>query len=143
MSEAPPDPPPTPGPASSRQGSSGSVRSRAELAAAALAVGKTVKAAAKASGYSERSIYRNLRKTKFRQRVEAIRETLVAEAVGLTTKNMAAAAEVLRKLLRSKSEAIRLRSAKALIELGVELREHGELARRLAELEERMVEGTK
>lgn len=109
--------------------------------AAALAVGETVKRAAEVGKVSERTVYNWNRKPAFRGRVSAIREQMVGEAVGRVSRDMGSAADVLSKLLKSKSDDVRFRAAAKLIELGVKLRDHDDLARRLAELEGRVNEG--
>jgi hypothetical protein len=111
-------------------------RHAAGVAALALAVGKPVRAAATRAGIGERTLYTWLKRPTFRRRVAELRERLVAEAVGRLSRAMAGAAWVLVRLLRSEDEATRLRAARAILELGVKVREHGELERRLAELEE-------
>jgi HEAT repeat protein len=53
---------------------------------------------------------------------------------------MAEAADVLRQLLAARSESVRLGAARALLELGVKLREGVELEERLRALEERALQ---
>lgn len=106
------------------------------VAALALAVGKPVRTAAREAGVGERTIYRWLKKSAFKRRVAELRERLVSEAVGRLGRAMTGAARVLVELLRSEDEAIKLKAATAIIQLGVKLREHGEVERRLSELEE-------
>jgi HEAT repeat protein len=67
---------------------------------------------------------------------------MVARAMGNITEGMTDAATTLRKLLKAKSESVRLSACRALLELGVKLRESVELEERIAELERRP-EGTK
>jgi hypothetical protein len=129
----------TPGPDPECQPVAGRVRS-APIAAAALALGKTVAAAAAEAGVSERTCYRWLRRPSFRRRVDRLRGAMVGEAVGKLSRSMSAAADVLSKLLTSRDPATRLRASKAVIELAVRLRDQEELAARLADLELRFAQ---
>ena len=113
----------------------------AGVAALAVAVGKTVAASAAEAGIGERTLYTWLKRPAFKARVSAVREAMVSEAVGKVSADMGRAAGVLGKLLASRSEDVRFRAAAKLIELGVKLRDHDDLARRLAELEGRVNEG--
>ena len=54
---------------------------------------------------------------------------------------MTDSAAVLAKLLKSRSEATRLRAARAVLELATKLRESEELEARVSELERRAAEG--
>jgi hypothetical protein len=103
--------------------------------AAALAAGKTVADAAAAAHVSERTAYRRLADPGFRCRVTELRAGMVERALGRTADGMASAARTLRRLLRSDSDSVRLGAARALLELGVKLRETVDLEQRLAALE--------
>lgn len=123
-------------PADDCRPSDGGKRSQAAgVAALAVAVGKTVKDAAAEAGIGVRTLYSWLKKPAFRRRVSAIREQMVGAAVGRVSRDMASAADVLGKLLKSRSEDTRFKAAAKLIELGVKLRDHDDLAGRLAEVE--------
>jgi hypothetical protein len=63
---------------------------------------------------------------------------MVDKALGRLADAMTEAADVLRNLLASEDERVRLPAARALLELGVKLRESVELEERLAALEERL-----
>ncbi len=108
----------------------------ASRAALLLSLGKTVAATAKAVGVAESTLYAWRRKPAFRRMVSAYRSQLVSEAVGRLSRDMTAAAAELRKLLRSKSEATRLRAATTIIEQANTLRLTEDLERELAELRE-------
>ena len=69
-----------------------------------------------------------------RQVAEA-RAEMVARAVGTLADASTAAAATLRKLLDAESETVRLGACRAILELGVKLREGEELAQRIAALE--------
>jgi len=113
----------------------------ATVAALAVAAGKPIATAAAEAGIGERTLYTWLRKTEFKRRVDELRDRLVSEAVGKLSKSMGSAADVLEKLLRSRDEGTRLKSSRAILELAVRLRDHDEMARRLADLERRLDEG--
>jgi HEAT repeat protein len=62
---------------------------------------------------------------------------MLAQALGRIADGMSEAATTLRKLLKAKSESVRLSACRALLELGVKLRESVELEERFVELERR------
>jgi len=106
----------------------------------ALAGGQTVRDSARAAGVGERTATRRLAAADFRRRVIETRAALVERATGQMADAMSAAAEALRKLLEARSEAVRLGAARAVLELGMKLRESADLEERLAELERRLGE---
>src|SRR5262245_17224870 len=106
----------------------------------ALASGQTVRDSARAAGVGERTATRRLADADFRRRVIETRAALVERATGQMADAMSAAAEALRKLLEARSEAVRLGAARAVLELGMKLRESAELEQRLDELERRLDE---
>jgi hypothetical protein len=118
-------------------------RSADEALALALASGQTLRAAAEAAGVAERTAARRQADPAFRRRVAALRAELVERALGKLADGMADAAAALRALLAADSEAVRLGAARALLELGVKLREAVELEQRLATLEAELGEGKK
>jgi len=106
------------------------------LAAQALANGATVADAAQQAGACERSVYRWLAHPRFRRRVAKLQQAMVRQAAARMAEGMAEAAAALRELLQSKDEAVRLRAARALVELGSRLRDSVELEARLVDLEQ-------
>src|SRR5579885_2440084 len=102
----------------------------------ALACGATVEAAARQCALSERTIYRRLREPDFRARLQAVRSDMVQRTSGMLT---AAAGEAVRTLLALQKEsapaAVRLGAARAVLELGIKVREVAELEARMDELE--------
>src|SRR5262245_32567456 len=110
---------------------------RQEAAALALAQGCTEKEAAEACGAGSRTIRTwNLQVPAFRQRITELRAAMTSQALGRLVDSMASAADTLGYLSRkAKSEQVRLGAARALLELGVKLRESTELEQRLAALE--------
>ena len=115
----------------------------AGVVAAALAAGETVKRAAGLGHVSERTVYNWLRKPAFKRRVNEVREQAVSAAVGLLSSNMTAAATALVKLLKSRSEAIRLRAARSVLELTADFRDLEEIQERIEELERQLGVGRK
>lgn len=105
----------------------------------ALACGATVEVAAQQAGVHKRTAYRKLADPDFKRRVERARAEMVHRAGGVLT---AAALEAVRTLcdLQGKDTppSVRLGAAKAVLELGLKVREACELEERLAELEARL-----
>jgi len=66
---------------------------------------------------------------------------MVGRALGKMADGMADAADRLRQLLAAESESVRLGACRALLELGVKLRESVELEQRLADVEARLERG--
>ena len=115
-------------------------RSRAnadELVVAALASGHTMQEAAKGAGISPRTVSRRLADPAFKQRIQTLRGEMIGQALGRMADGMSDAAAALRKLLKAKSESVRLGACRAMLEIGVKLREAVELEARLAALEQR------
>jgi hypothetical protein len=102
----------------------------------ALACGATVEAAARTAGISQSTAYRRLTEPAFRQRLQRVRSDMVQRTAGALT---AAAQEAVRTLLALQKDtapaAVRLGAARAVLEIGVKLRESAELEERLAALE--------
>jgi len=118
-------------------------RSRAsadDLIVAALAAGQTMQEAAEAAGVSSRTVSRRLDDDVFKQRIQAIRAEMIGQAVGRMANGMSDAADMLRKLLKAKSESVRLGACRAMLELGAKLRETVELEARIAQLENERTE---
>ena len=113
-----------------------SVTGDTETLVLALACGATVEAAARQSKVSDRTVYRRLKDPKFRARVREARSEMVKRAAGMLT---AAAGESVRTLLSLQKEsvtpAVRLGAARAVLELGIKVREMVELEARIAALE--------
>src|SRR5271166_6639381 len=90
----------------------------------ALACGASVEVAARTVDVSARTVYRRLADAAFRQRLQVLRADMVQRTAGALT---AAGAEAVRTLLALQKEStpagVRLGSARAVIELGVKLRE--------------------
>ena len=105
----------------------------------ALACGASVDQAARQCGLSSRTVYRRLAEADFRQRLQALRGDMVSRTAGTLTAAAGEAVRTLLELLKNPtSSAVRLGAARAVLELGMKLREMADLEKRLAELEQRM-----
>ena len=102
----------------------------------ALACGSTVEAAAAKSGLAERTVYRRLEDPDFREHLQEFRGQMVERASAmLSASGMEAVKTLLGLLERSIPHAIRLGAAKAILEIGMKLRDLLEVEQRLAALE--------
>jgi hypothetical protein len=108
---------------------------RDEALILSLARGLNVRAAAKASGYSERQTHRKLAEPVFRRRVSEARGAIVGRAVGMLSAAGTEAARTLKKSLKSETDLVRLSAARSILELGNKLRETAELTERIEALE--------
>src|SRR5260221_5101440 len=104
--------------------------------AQALTGGPTFAEAAAKANMSERRAYRWLAKAEFRLRVARIQQAIARRASGRLSDGMAEAAAALRELLKDGDPAVRLRAARALLDLGPRLRDSIELEARLVDLEQ-------
>lgn len=102
----------------------------------ALACGATVEAAGKQCDLTARTVYRRLADPAFRDRLQGLRADMVRRAAGLLT---ASAGEAVRTLLSLQKDAtppaVRLGAARAVLELGIKVRELADLETRIAALE--------
>src|SRR5262245_26416762 len=104
---------------SARNGTgNGELTPKQEAAALALAAGATITAAARKTGAGETTLKRWLREQPaLARRVADLRAEMTSRALGRMTDGMAEAADTLRRLLKGKSENVRLGAARALLEL--------------------------
>ena len=103
--------------------------------ALAVAGGRTLRDAAADVGIGERTAARRWADTAFRRRVTTLRGEMMARALGKIADGMADAADVRRKLLKAKSENVRLAACRAILELGTKLRDSVDVEERLQALE--------
>ena len=105
----------------------------------ALACGATVETAAKQSALGESTVYARLRTPEFKKKLQGLRADIVQRTAGALT---AASVESVRTLLELQKPptppATRLGAARAVLEIGLKIREVVELEVRLGELEERV-----
>lgn len=111
----------------------------------ALACGATVESAARQAGIGESTAYRRLNEPDFKQRLRAVQADILHRTAGALT---AAATESVRTLLELQKPgtppATRLGAARAVLEIGLKIREIVELETRIAALEEQLdAEGSK
>jgi hypothetical protein len=105
----------------------------------ALACGATVENAARQVGVSARTAYRRLAEPAFRRRLQALRADMVSRTAGTLTAAASEAVRTLLELLKNPtSPAVRLGAARAVLEIGMKLREMADLEERLAALEQQM-----
>ena len=117
---------------------SGGGRSNARsVVIAGLAAGLTVAEIARQANVGEATIRRWRKNPDFTQAVENARAELISSTVGRLSDSATAAVQTLRELLSpTQPPSVRLGAARAVLELGVRLRESEELAKRVAILEE-------
>ena len=110
-----------------------------EAFALALAAGSSVQDAAKRHGIGRMTAYHWMNEIPaLPKRVITLRAEMTKQAVGLLVANMTSAADTLGYLCRKgKTESIRLNAARAIIELGVKVRDTVEFEERLKAIEER------
>ena len=105
----------------------------------ALACGATVENAARQAGVSESTAYRLLADPQFRQSLQKMRaEMTERSAAMLTAAGMEAVKTLLALQQTSIPPAVRLGAARAVLEIGIKLREDAALEQRVAALEEQM-----
>ncbi|HEX4611630.1 MAG TPA: hypothetical protein VH092_25770 [Urbifossiella sp.] len=105
----------------------------------ALACGATVETAARQADLSERTVYTRLKDRAFQVRLREVRADMTRRAAGMLT---AAAGEAVRTLLallkESNPATVRLGAARAVLEVGIKVREVAELEVELLKLEDRL-----
>jgi hypothetical protein len=103
----------------------------------ALAYGAGVEAAAQKCKLSPRTVYRRMEEPAFRARLFALRADMVRRTAGTLTAAGTDSVRTLLELQKAPSPpAVRLAAARAILELGVKLRETAELEARIAALEQ-------
>ena len=109
----------------------------------ALACGATVEHAAHKAGLSERTAYRRLEDPTFVRQLELLRAEMVQRTAGMLTGASMGSVKVLVDLQGDVSvpAAVRRRSARDVLEMGLKFREAAELERRLAAVEARLADG--
>ena len=104
----------------------------------ALACGATVEAAARQLSVNESTVYRRLADPAFGERLHKLRSDMVQRSAGMLT---AAAMEAVRTLLdlqqKSVPGAVRLGAARAVLEIGIKMRELSDIQERIEALEQR------
>ena len=108
------------------------------ILALALASGATQAVAAELTDISPRTIHRHLSDPEFRKLVIEYRDSIVAETLGKMASNMTRAADALAVLLDTDDVKVRLRAARAVLSLGMRLRDSVDLSERVRQLEEEL-----
>ena len=104
-----------------------------------LACGATVEQTARQLKISERTIYRRLADPKFKSALQEARAEMVQRTSGTLTASAGEAVRTLIALLNPNSTGMqRLGAARAIIELGMKLREMADLEQRVLELEQQV-----
>ncbi len=106
------------------------------ILAVSLAAGKTVREAAVDAGVGERTVYRRLERTEFRDKVAGLRGQMMDHIAGRMSEAAAHAFQKLTSLLEADSEPVRLGAAKSIIDQMVRLREATEFDGRLRQMEQ-------
>jgi hypothetical protein len=100
-----------------------------------LSTGATADAAAAAAGCGVRTVYRRLQQEDFRFQLMDLRAQALERSVIQLGHLTSAAADTLAALLEARAETVRLGAARAIIELGLRLREQVDFEQRLRALE--------
>lgn len=103
----------------------------------ALAAGSTPTEAAKRAGVSRRTAYRRLEDPRFRDQITQERDTLVRTALGRLSDASLDATDTLRELATGTQTppAVRVSAARAILDIGLRLREQTQILDRLETLE--------
>jgi HEAT repeat protein len=95
--------------------------------------------AARQAGISAATAYRRLADPDFGQRLQKMRGDMVSRTAGTLTAAASEAVRTLLELLKNPtSSAVRLGAARAVLEIGMKLREMSDLEERLSALEQQM-----
>jgi hypothetical protein len=114
----------------------GSRRHADEKFLMALAFGATVESAAHTAGISDRTAYRRMNEPAFRKRLQKVRDDIVQRTAGAVTAAWTESVKTLLSLQQpTVSATVRLGAARAILEIGIRLREITDLAERIAALE--------
>lgn len=102
-----------------------------------LACGASVDQAARQCGLSPRTVYRRLAEPIFRQRLQKMRADMVSRTAGTLTAAAGEAVRALVDLLKPVTPAaVRLGAARAVLEIGMKVREVSDLEERMVALEQ-------
>jgi hypothetical protein len=118
---------------------SGSRRNADDALLMALACGATVESAARSAGVSEATAHRRLAEPEFKRRMLEFRAEVMQRTAGSLT---AASQEAVRTLLALQKDgvapSVRLGAARAVLEIGMKVREVAELEVQLDELRQKV-----
>ena len=102
---------------------------------AALAGGATVRDAAAAAGVGEMTVYRRLKESEFRRRLDEARAEILSGAMARLSAATTGAVETLTSLLAAESESVRLGAARSILDTALRWREQADLVERLDTVE--------
>jgi len=108
------------------------------LLAFALASGKSATDVANEFGISRKTVQRQLAKPEFRLLVSRLRDELISGALGRMANTMSEAADTLASQLKKEESGIQIKAARAILVLGLRLRESVDLSNRIQVLESDM-----
>jgi len=110
----------------------------------ALACGATVENAARKAGVGQRTVYRRLADARFRRQLQELRTEMMQRTAGMLTGAGMGSVKVLVDLQTDVAmpPAVRRRSARDVLELGLKFREAAELEQRLAAVEAHLAGAT-
>jgi hypothetical protein len=116
------------------------VSPRQEVACISLASGSSIEAAAVACGVSSRTVKGWLATVPaFKKRIGALRDEMTSQALGKLLGSLTDAVTTLADLHKNAaSETARIMAASRVVEFGLRMREHTELAQRVSDLEQAM-----
>ena len=107
-----------------------------------LACGATIEAAAQKAGLSARTAFRRMADPDFQRQLQELRAEMLGRVGGMLT---AASLEAVKTLIALQAantpSAVRLGAARAILELGMKVREVNELSQRLSALEAQVMAG--
>jgi hypothetical protein len=112
-------------------------RPNQHVAAAAIAAGSKLVAAARQAGVSDRQVRTWMSNHRFRAYIDGLRSVMLEEPIGLLTAAMGRAALFMIEQVDNPDVdiAVRLRAAQSIIDNATKLRDHVEFERRLGRLE--------
>jgi hypothetical protein len=112
-----------------------------QLLLMAIACGATLENAAATVGVSKATAFRRSQEPEFQQELRKVKAEIVGRTTSMLTASAGEAVKTLLALLKDSTPgSTRLGAARAVLELGVKLRESTELEERLAVLEARLAE---
>ena len=117
------------------------VRKSEDALLTALACGLSVEQAARQTGVSTRTIQRRLAEANFRFRLDELRHEMLARSCAMLTAAGVESVRTLVELLKPQQAATtRLQAARAILDLGVKLRQLVDVEERVHDLERRYAE---
>ena len=105
----------------------------------ALAGGAAVENAARTAGVSVSTVYNRLAEPEFKKRLQGIRSDMVQRAAGALTASAQQAVQTLLALQKEGvQDGVRLGAARAVLDMGMKVREMAELEQQIEELRSKL-----